>query len=151
LVPTGIVANAICESESALVPKSLSCVLLADRHHGLTESVRGLLSTAFGSVIMVADEASLIDGAGRIQPDVAIVDLSLAHGNQLNWLQALRETCPDLKVIVLSVHDEQSVRNAVMKAGADAFVVKRTIATELLNAVDALRRGPIDKNTNPPH
>ena len=50
--------------------KHLSCVLLADRHHGLTEGVRGLLETAFGSVIMVADAASLIDGADRIQPDV---------------------------------------------------------------------------------
>jgi hypothetical protein len=39
--------------------KPLSCVLLADRHHGLTEGVRGLLETAFGTVLMVADEASL--------------------------------------------------------------------------------------------
>ncbi len=125
------------------MPKtSLSCVLLADRHHGLTEGVRGLLATAFGSVVMVADEASLIEGAGRLQPDMAIVDISLARDSQLNWLRALRQRCPDLKVIVLSVHDEQSVRDAVMRAGADAFVLKRAIATDLLRAVDALRRGP---------
>jgi DNA-binding NarL/FixJ family response regulator len=125
------------------VPKSsLSCVLLADRHHGLTEGVRGLLATAFGSVVMVADEASLIEGAGRLQPDVAIVDLSLARDSSLNWLRALRQSCPDLKVIVLSVHDERSVREAVMNAGADAFVLKRAIATDLLSAVDAVRRGP---------
>ena len=121
--------------------KSLSCVLLADRHHGLSEGVRGLLSTAFESVVMVADEASLIEGAGRLQPDVAIVDLSLAHDSHLNWLRALRESCPGLKVIVLSVHDERSVRDAVMRAGADAFVLKRAIATELLGAVDAVRHG----------
>jgi two-component system secretion response regulator SsrB len=117
-------------------------VLLADRHHGLSEGVRGLLSTAFGSVVMVADEASLIDGAARLQPDVVIVDLSLAPDSRLNWLQALRQDCPDLKVIVLSVHDEQSVREAVLRAGADAFVLKRAIATDLLGAVDALRRDP---------
>ena len=59
-----------------MAPKSsLSCVLLADRHHGLTEGVRGLLATAFGTVVMVADEESLIDGADRLQPDVAIVDI----------------------------------------------------------------------------
>jgi len=134
------------------VPKSLSCVLLADRHHGLTEGVRGLLATTFGSVVMVADQASLIDGAGRLQPDVAIVDLSLAPDSHLNWLQALRESCPDLKVIVLSVHDEPSVRDAVRRAGADAFVLKRAIATDLLRAVDDVRPGlgtavpPEDKN-----
>jgi hypothetical protein len=38
------------------VPKFISCVLLADRHHGLPEGLRGLLATAFRSVVMVADE-----------------------------------------------------------------------------------------------
>jgi hypothetical protein len=37
--------------------KRLSCVLLADRHHCLTESVRGRLETAFGTVVMVVDDA----------------------------------------------------------------------------------------------
>jgi len=53
--------------------KRLSCVLLADRHHGLTEGVRGLLETAFGTVVMVVDEASLLEGASRLRPDVALV------------------------------------------------------------------------------
>jgi len=119
----------------------LSCVLLADRHHGLTEGVRGLLETAFGSVVMVADEASLIEGAGRLRPELAIVDLSLARDSSLGWLKALRNRCPDLKVIVLSVHDEQSVRSAAIEAGADAFVLKRAIATDLLAAIDAIRCG----------
>ena len=120
--------------------KHLSCVLLADRHHGLTEGVRGLLETAFGSVVMVADEASLLDGAARLQPEVAIVDLSLARNSGLGWLRELRQRCPDIKVIVLSVHDEQSVRSAAIEAGADAFVLKRTIATDLLPAVEIVRR-----------
>ena len=121
--------------------KPLSCVLLADRHHGLTEGVRGLLETAFGTVVMVADEASLLEGATRLRPDVAIVDLSLARDGGLGWLQALRKCCPNLKVIVLSVHDEQSVYRAAIEAGADAFVLKRAIATDLLPAVDAVRGG----------
>jgi two-component system secretion response regulator SsrB len=112
-------------------------VLLADRHQGLTEGVRGPLATAFGSVVMVADEVSLIEGAGRLQPDVAIMDLSVARDNHLNWLRAFRDSCPDLKLIVLSVHDEVSVREAVMRAGADAFALKRAIATDLLPAVAA--------------
>ncbi len=117
--------------------KHLSCVLLADRHQGLTEGVRGLLETAFGAVVMVADEASLLESASRLRPDVAVVDLSLAQNSGLDWLRAVRQRCPELKVIVLSVHDEQSVRRAAMEAGADAFVLKRAIATDLLPAVDA--------------
>jgi two-component system secretion response regulator SsrB len=121
--------------------KPLSCVLLADRHHGLTEGVRGLLQTAFGTVVMVADEASLLEGASRLRPDVAVVDLSLARNSGLGWLQALRHRCPDLKVIVLSVHDEQAVRRAAVEAGVDAFVLKRAIATDLLPAVELVRGG----------
>ena len=118
-----------------------SCVLLADRHHGLTEGVRGLLETTFGTVVMVADEASLLEGAERIRPDVAIVDISLGQERGLDWLRALRRRFPEVKVIVLSVHDEQSVRRAAMDAGADSFVLKRAIATDLLDAVERVRGG----------
>jgi DNA-binding NarL/FixJ family response regulator len=89
----------------------------------------------FGSVVMVADEASLIEGAGRLRPDMAVVDLSLAKDSGLAWLCELRRRCPELKVIVLSVHDEETVRRAALEAGADAFVLKRTIITDLLPAI----------------
>jgi two-component system secretion response regulator SsrB len=115
-----------------------SCVLLADRHHGLTEGVRGLLETLFATVVMVADEASLLDGADRLRPDFAIVDLSLGRRSDLGWLRELRRRCPGLKVIALSIHDEESVRRAAIDAGADAVVLKRALATDLLPAVDRL-------------
>ena len=50
---------------------SPSCVLLADRHYGLTEGVHGLLETVFATEVMVADEASLLEGAERLRPDAA--------------------------------------------------------------------------------
>ena len=129
----------------------MSCVLLADRHHGLTEGVRGLLETEFGTVVMVADETSLLEAAVRLRPDMAVADLSLAEDRGLGWLRAIRERCPGMKIIVVSVHDEQSVRQAVMEAGADAFVLKRAIVTDLLCAVDAVRRSPAPKaSTNGP-
>ncbi|MFA6957291.1 MAG: response regulator transcription factor [Thermoanaerobaculia bacterium] len=119
--------------------KPLSCVLLADRHHGLTEGIRGLLETAFETVVMVADEKSLLEGANRLHPEVAVVDLSLARDSGLDWLRTLRAQCPALRVIVLSVHDEETVRRAALDAGADAFVLKRSLATDLLSAVDRVR------------
>jgi len=121
--------------------KRLSCVLLADRHHGLTEGIRGMLETAFETVVMVADEASLLRGAERLQPEVAVADLSLAHERGLGWLRTLRAHCPELKVIVISVHDEQTVIEAAMEAGANAVVLKRAIATDLLPAIERVRGG----------
>jgi len=130
--------------------KPLSCVLLADRHHGLTEGVRGLLETLFGTVVMVADEASLLEGAVRLRPEVAVADVSLARDSGLGWLRAVRRRCRDLKIIVLSVHDEESVRSAAMAAGADAFVLKRAIVTDLLPAVETVRStGSVTVSTGP--
>ncbi len=121
--------------------RSKRCVLLADKHHGVIEGVRGLLETAFGTVFMVGDEASLIDGVERLEPSVTVVDLALAGGNWLHVLRTLRERSPMSKVVVLSMYDEFSVVRAAMAAGANGFVLKRTIATDMLDAIEAVLAG----------
>jgi DNA-binding NarL/FixJ family response regulator len=119
----------------------LECVLLADRHHGVSESVRGLLAAAFRAVVMVADEHSLLESATRLRPKLAVVDLSLARESSLGWLNRLHATVPELKIIVISVHAEASVCRACMENGATGFVLKRTLSAELLAAVDAVLAG----------
>ncbi len=117
------------------------CVILADRHQGLMEGIRGLLETMFDTVIMVADEASLLESASHLEPAAVIADLSLARDNNLVWLRQLRSCCPKTKLIVLSVHDEPSVCARTMEAGADGFVFKRAIAADLLSALDVVMGG----------
>jgi DNA-binding NarL/FixJ family response regulator len=119
--------------------ENIQCVLLADRHHGLTEGIRGLLETLFDAVVMVADEPSLQESAARLQPSVAVVDLALAGGDGLGVVRRLRARCPDLKLILLSLHDEASACRATLEAGANAFVLKRAIATDLLPAIEAVQ------------
>jgi DNA-binding NarL/FixJ family response regulator len=117
------------------------CVLLADRHHGLIEGVDGLLKTTFATVVMVTDENSLMESAGRMQPALIVADLSLAGGAGFGWLGRLLAQSPRSKVIALSVHDEPTVVQSALEAGASGFVLKRTIASDLLNAVDAVLAG----------
>lgn len=127
----------------------IRCVLLADRHHGLTEGVRGLLDTLFDAVVMVADETSLFESAARLQPTAAIVDLSLAPAGSLAWVQRLRACCPEAGIVLLSVHDEPSVRRAALAAGADAIILKRSLATDLLPAIeDVLKRRDASHSNN---
>jgi two-component system secretion response regulator SsrB len=121
--------------------KTFNCVVLADRHHGLTEGVRGLLETIFKTVVMVADASSLQETAGRLQPEMVVADISLTRDSSLHWLQRLRQRCPEVKLIVLSFHDEPSVRRAAMESGADGFVLKRAIATDLLPTVESVLAG----------
>lgn len=109
----------------------------------MSEGIRGLLETTFGVVVMVADEPSLFETVDRMRVELAVVDISLTRGSGLAMVRRLREDFQDLKLIAISVHDEPSVCRAALEAGADAFVPKRAIATDLIPAVDtALASGP---------
>jgi DNA-binding NarL/FixJ family response regulator len=118
-----------------------SCVLLADRHHGLSEGIHGLLESVFSTVFMVTDEASLVEGARRLRPSVIVADLSLVPGDSLGFVRRLREQAGDAKLVLLSVHDELAVAQSVIAAGADGIVLKRSIATDLLPAIESLLGG----------
>jgi len=119
----------------------MNCVLLGERHHSLSDGVRGLLETAFSAVFMVADANSLLEGAARIQPTLVVVDLALARGDLACLVESIREGAPAAKVLLLSVHDEPAVAATALAAGADGLVLKRAIANDLLTAVDALLAG----------
>ena len=121
--------------------KNHTCALLADRHLGLAEAIRGLLELKFDAVIMVGDEASLQECAARLRLAVAVVDLSLTGKNGLEMVRQLHIRCPELKLILLSVHDEANACRAILKAGANAVVLKRTLTADLLLAIEAVQAG----------
>ena len=117
------------------------CVILADKHQDMLERIRGLLETMFETVVMVADADSLFESAQRLTPDLAVVDLSLPFSGEINIVCALKDRLPDLKFIILSVHDEPTVVNKVMASGAAGFVLKRSAATDLIPAVEEVLQG----------
>ena len=123
---------------SGIPAKHLRCALLADRHLGLMEGVRGLLETEFEAVVVVGDEVSLFETARQLDVSLAVVDLSLARGDGLGLIRRIRNRFPQLKLIVLSVHAEKSVELATIEAGANGFVPKGTIATDLLPTIDVV-------------
>ena len=118
-----------------------SCVLLAERHHDLRDGIRGLLETAFDMVFMVANEASLLEGAEHLRPAVVVIDISLSAGDLTGFLARVSERAPGTKLLLISVHDETTVAEAALRAGADGVVLKRNLATELMPAVDELLAG----------
>jgi DNA-binding NarL/FixJ family response regulator len=117
------------------------CVILADSHPNLLESVRGLLKTMFETVVMVADKESLFEAAGKLNPRLAVMDLSLTVSGEVNVVRDFKNHYPHLKFIILSVHDEAEAVSEVMSAGASGFVLKRTIGTDLFPAVREILKG----------
>src|SRR5215471_1622587 len=129
------------DANLGMATEALRCVLLADRHVGLAGGVRDLLETTFDVVVMVADEASLCESARCMHFALAIVDLRLTRNNGLALIRRIRRLFPELKLIALSVQMEKHVQEAVIAAGANGFVLKQFIATDLLPAVDSCLRG----------
>ena len=68
-----------------------------------------------------------------------------------DWCAGFVFAFPMLKLIMLSVHDEWSVSQAVIEAGANGFVLKRAVATELLPAVEAVLAGRCLRFAPPTH
>jgi DNA-binding NarL/FixJ family response regulator len=115
-------------------------VVLADEHAPMLEGVRGLLEELFEVVVMVAEEASLFRAIERLQPEIAVVDVSFPAG-QMNVLALLRDRYPHLKVIALSIHDEPVAVARILSDGAVACVLKRTAVDDLAPAVAAVHAG----------
>ena len=117
------------------------CVILADRHPNLLEGIRGLLQAMFETVVMVADKRSLFEAVERIKPDLSVVDLSLAASGEASIARTISDSYPELKLIILSVHDESTAIDEVMSAGASGFVLKRSVATDLFKAIESVQQG----------
>lgn len=116
-------------------------VLLAGRYPGLVEGIRGLLATRFTGIFIVADEAALLHGAERVRPALIVMDLSLGSDDVLGRIAELRACVPEVRLLVVSVHDDATIARAALAAGADGIVLKRALGTELLPAVDTVLRG----------
>ena len=116
-------------------------VILADRHQGLLAGLRSLLEDIFEHVFMVADEASLLKAVEKINPDLIIADLSLPVTEEMNIARRLKGNFPGIKMIILSIHDEESAIRECFDAGADGYVLKRAAVDDLVPAIKAVLNG----------
>ena len=116
-------------------------IILAETHPTFVGVVRLILQETMGAMFMVADECSLIEAIADTHVDLVIADLSFPVASGENVVRLLQRLKPELKAIILSVHDEQTVVNECLAAGAKGFVLKRTASTDLLPAVEAVLKG----------
>jgi DNA-binding NarL/FixJ family response regulator len=120
-----------------------SCIVLGDKHQNILEGLRGLLTTLFGGVVMVADLPSLFKALDRIKPNLAIVDLSLLGDEGINNASEITKRFPDIPLIILSNYDEPEIVEDVISTGALGFVLKQYAGTDLFDAISNVRKGQI--------
>lgn len=114
----------------------MRCALLAEPHHQLSEGVRGLLEPLFEVIVMVADEASLVDALARMDATIAIVDLSLQPEGGLGMLRRLHAGFPGVTLLAISTHGAPATLRAIAAAGADACVVTGALGRDLVPVVE---------------
>lgn len=126
-----------------MIQHSSGSAILADRHLRLSEGVRGLLESSFGTVYVVADTESLLEGTRRLAPALIVLDFALAGADIVGLLERLRAASPQSRQIVLTVHDLPTVARMALTARADSVVLKRCIGRDLLPAIDSVLGGEV--------
>ena len=110
-------------------------VILADTHANMLGGIRRLLEAEVETVLMVTDEISLRHALEHVNPDVLVADLSLPVSTKTNTARELKKNYPQIKIIILSIHDDSSVFEEVMASGIEGFVLKRRAAIDLIPAI----------------
>jgi DNA-binding NarL/FixJ family response regulator len=105
---------------------SLLKILLADDASSVRQALRWLLEEVPGFQVVgeAADGETAVQLCHELLPDVVILDIDLPHKNGFRVTRLLKETLPQIYVVVLSGHGDGATRQLAADVGADAFVEK---------------------------
>ena len=118
-------------------------VLLADDHMIVRTGIRHVLQSEPGFEVVgeAATGSEAVSLAASLQPDVVILDISMPGESGLLVAARLRESSPEPRILILSMHDNAEYVLGSVRAGAHGYLLKDTAATELRNAIRSVCRG----------
>jgi len=118
-------------------------ILIADDHGVVAEGLKSLAEAEPGIEVVgiVADGREAVKHARESKPDVVIMDMSMPELNGADATRAILQNDPACRVIVLSMYAEREYVRRALKAGAMGYVVKRSAAKELVDAIRAVHAG----------
>jgi DNA-binding NarL/FixJ family response regulator len=106
-------------------------VLLAEDYDALLVALRRLLAPSCDVVGSVGDGLAVVEAAGRLRPDVVVLDLHLPTIDGLEACRRIKEAQPVCKVVVITATDDQAIGERAFELGASAFVLKHRVADDL--------------------
>ena len=87
------------------------------------------------------DSRSVLTKARETQPDVTIMEIRMPRTSGIQTIEQLRQKCPQTRIVVLTMYDDQAHARSALAAGASAYVVKRASASDLLSAIRSVYQG----------
>ncbi len=132
-------------SNAVMQPVHKLSVFIVDDHMVVREGLKALVNAQFTMEVVgeCADGQAACHEIERLQPDVVIMDLSLPVLSGARSTERLKRSCPHVKVLALTVHEEKSYLLDMLSAGACGYVLKRTVAEELIRALHSVASGGI--------
>ena len=115
-----------------------SRIVLADDHSLVLEGLHKILEDEYDIVGMAEDGRTLLKVAQQHNPDVVVLDISMPQLNGLDAARQLRKLLPTCKIIFLTMHADPIYAKEAFQAGAAAFLLKRSAASELILAIHAV-------------
>ena len=120
-------------------------VFLVDDHPAILEAIRDRIESTID--IEVCGETGSSEKAFRqiekLNPDVAVIDISLEDAHGLDLVQNVRAQYPDIQVMVFSMYDEMVYAERAIRAGASGYLMKSKSTEELIEAIRVVNDGEV--------
>jgi len=118
-------------------------VLLADDHTILRDGIRALLDDQDDMEVVgeAEDGQSTVKMVAHLQPDVVVMDIAMPLLNGLEATRQIQRDYPQVKVLILTMHENEEYIRQVLAAGALGYVLKDAAARDLIGAIRAVNRG----------
>ena len=120
-------------------------VFLVDDHRIVTDGLTRLIEAEPDLSVCgtASDAATARAGIAESRPDIVVLDLALGRDSGLELIPEFLRGVPGLKVLVLSMYDEQVYAERVLKAGALGFIMKEEAAERILEAIRTISQGKV--------
>ncbi|HLJ68925.1 MAG TPA: PAS domain S-box protein [Chloroflexota bacterium] len=118
-------------------------VLLVDDHAMVREGLKMILETQLGIRITgeAEDGRQALDLVERLRPDVVVMDIAMPDLNGFDATRQIKRRFPEVKVLILTSHENRQYVTQIAKTGADGCLLKRSAGTELVTALETLQAG----------
>ena len=116
-------------------------ILIADDHVLLLEAFEQLLAADYEIVGTASDGRELARLALELEPDAIVSDMTMPGLDGLEAARRILESTPDVRILMLTVHEDPKLAAEAFRAGVAAFIVKRSAARELRRALEEVLAG----------
>jgi DNA-binding NarL/FixJ family response regulator len=118
-------------------------IVLADDQSSVRRGIRRLLEDErdFEIAGEASDGAEAVEVTGRLKPDILVTDLRMPYLNGIQVTEIVVRSCPNCRVIILSMYGSKSYVEAAARAGASGYVLKKFSADGLPEAIRTVGSG----------